>query len=336
MSDNSNADPDYNAEDGLALKISQGAGGNPIGRFGYASDINGGASGGGNNNSINTRLGTTMVARIKVVRDTDMVANMWIRDNHNGTGGSGNDREPFGAGCRVEWDASNQVSESVNSAGPFIAGYLNKPDAYHIVRINDGWGPYGEHVVKVWVDESEFPNPALEVHGAQAENETAYNAFCIGTFGSTSDSEVYYDWVTWTNAGMYGPGEEESCLGTSLSLPPGACCDHGVCKEVQPEECRALNGHFQGRQTHCSAPTCCGPPFADADFDRDVDQQDFSVLQLCVGLPAPLSQECKCFDRPQPEFPNGNDVIDTIDLAAFEACASGPGILADTNCENAD
>lgn len=82
----------------------------------------------------------------------------------------------------------------------------------------------------------------------------------------------------------------------------------------------------------------CNDPFADADGDGDVDQVDFAVFQLCLTddltspPPVPRPEYCLCFNRPEDLVPD-ND-IDQADWTKFEACASGPGILADKNCDN--
>lgn len=68
----------------------------------------------------------------------------------------------------------------------------------------------------------------------------------------------------------------------------------------------------------------CPSPFADNDRDGDVDQEDFAALQLCTAIPMP--DGCGCFDR------DGSGTINQVDISAFEACASGPGIAADPGC----
>jgi len=116
---------------------------------------------------------------------------------------------------------------------------------------------------------------------------------------------------------------------------PGACCRGGnTCAETVFENC---DGLWQGQGTTCETQACpflCSNPFADADVDGDVDQADFAIVQLCIGAVSPLRNECKCFDRPESSFPDGNEAIDATDLAAFEACASGPGALADKTCDD--
>ncbi|HPD29337.1 MAG TPA: hypothetical protein PLL20_05040 [Phycisphaerae bacterium] len=78
----------------------------------------------------------------------------------------------------------------------------------------------------------------------------------------------------------------------------------------------------------------CNPVRFDADDDGDVDQADFAVLQACyTGADDPdeifNAEACRCVNS------DGDSDIDAEDVAAFEACASGPGVLANVNCDNA-
>nr|MBP7936606.1 hypothetical protein [Phycisphaerae bacterium] len=73
----------------------------------------------------------------------------------------------------------------------------------------------------------------------------------------------------------------------------------------------------------------CPSPFADTDGDRDVDQKDFGVFQLCYtgsSFSGALPFECGCLDH----VPDGK--IDLVDLAAFVNCVSGPAVAADPSC----
>jgi hypothetical protein len=84
----------------------------------------------------------------------------------------------------------------------------------------------------------------------------------------------------------------------------------------------------------------CHTPWADADGDLDVDQADFAVLQSCITGndlgPIPSSPEyCRCFDRPEGNPAARDGDIDQTDVTGFANCASGPGIPADTTCNEA-
>ena len=80
-------------------------------------------------------------------------------------------------------------------------------------------------------------------------------------------------------------------------------------------------------------PLGCFDPSMDFDGDCDVDQEDFGLFQLCLtgsddpeGLFNPLY--CHCMDAD-----DDNDV-DQDDFGVFQACASGPGVTADTSCDD--
>jgi hypothetical protein len=104
-------------------------------------------------------------------------------------------------------------------------------------------------------------------------------------------------------------------------------------------ECLSNDGIFQGNGTTCVNSDCefqvCHDPFADADGDGDVDQDDFARFQMCftgdatgdtLGTYPP--QNCACFDT------DGDGDVDGTDFTAFQDCASGPGIPADTTCDD--
>ncbi len=67
---------------------------------------------------------------------------------------------------------------------------------------------------------------------------------------------------------------------------------------------------------------------ADFDQDGDVDAVDFARLQRCVGEPqaGQWQEECTVCDL------NYDGSADALDVLVFEACASGPGVLADVDC----
>jgi hypothetical protein len=89
-----------------------------------------------------------------------------------------------------------------------------------------------------------------------------------------------------------------------------------------------------------AACACNGVVAFDTDFDGDVDQADFAVMQFCMTGPGPnnplfdaLSEQCKCLDRAGTGG-QADHAIDQSDLTAFERCASGSGVLASITCDD--
>ena len=163
-------------------------------------------------------------------------------------------------------------------------------DGYILVRLatKGRSGFECDNLVSVYLDEN--PIPVLQIPRATSWLQTLGG---LG-FGAGSDAcveEIWFDWVTATNAGAFAPGEELATLGRSL------------------------------------IPEFCHVPFADADRDGDVDQMDFAAFQRCLTSEVTLlSDQCECFDRPGPDAPRGDGLIDSLDFNEFERCASGPGI----------
>lgn len=84
--------------------------------------------------------------------------------------------------------------------------------------------------------------------------------------------------------------------------------------------------------THADGLTlesACNDPAADFDNDGDVDQEDAAMLQLCfTGPSGTMLPGCECFDD------DGNNLITTTDVSAFEECASGPNVPANPACDD--
>jgi len=109
------------------------------------------------------------------------------------------------------------------------------------------------------------------------------------------------------------------------AVSSGACCvqtgvNAGTCtNNVKQSDCTGL-WHGAGSTCETSA-ACCPMPFADADHDGDVDQDDFGAFQVCyTGTTSGVPAECKCFNR------NTDTVIDGTDLTAFLGCWTGPNV----------
>ncbi|MHC4673947.1 MAG: hypothetical protein ACYTF1_09400 [Planctomycetota bacterium] len=287
-------DPD--AQNGKAFYTNNLVHGDPDnqGRHGYKSYTtdNGGAV---VRNFLASRLGFTMVARLKVIQNQNTGAVIWTwskqRDGYP-TPKSGWNITWHGGGLGAlgrlrEYQFTNLPPEDV------VSDQLDtNPEAseYHIFRVVNGFGHYGERIYKVYYDED--PNPVFVIEDPPATtNGAGDDGFCFGTFGQSAAGEVYWDWISFTNKGMYAPGEENDCIG---SLIPAFA---QVCDKI---------------------------PFADADGDGDVDQDDFAIFQQCYsgeGNAYPATPEyCQCFNR------DADTDVDTVDFGEFQNCASGPNI----------
>jgi hypothetical protein len=110
----------------------------------------------------------------------------------------------------------------------------------------------------------------------------------------------------------------------------GACCrDNADCVDnVTESYCvseppAGLGGLWRGANTTCAtlSSPCCPYPFADADHDGDVDNDDFGVFQTCyTGSGGGVPTGCVCLDR------TGDGSIDSSDLTQFNRCYSGPNV----------
>ena len=118
------------------------------------------------------------------------------------------------------------------------------------------------------------------------------------------------------------------------NLTEGACCmTDGSCQVMSSSDCAAVPappvglgpGRFHGSNTTCppdpGGVLCCPLPFADADHDGDVDQDDFGAFQVCyTGAAGGVPTGCDCFDR------NGDGNINDMDFLAFNDCWTGANV----------
>ncbi len=194
---------------------------------------------------------------------------------------------------------------------------------YHVVRmamvpgINDstrlaspaipsGCGNFYGRKIMMWLDEAggwASSLPFVVVDNKEAAQQTSdyqlYNGFMFGVQHRRMALDYSWDWITFTNAGAFGPGEEQAVIGRSL-IPTSSRC-------VTPPP----------------PPTCNEALWPDADQDGDVDQDDFAQFQACYSGDYDYTtppENCICFD------PDESGKIDADDFAAFTSCATGPGI----------
>lgn len=148
------------------------------------------------------------------------------------------------------------------------------------------------------------------------------NGQCVGSYSCWNYAQGNSDWG-WNKVNLDTPVLLD---GVYQSLY-GACCHvDGVCEEVPEPSCRGVHDRFAGINTTCqdSGYKCCQYPFADADHDGDVDQVDFSYLQLCyTGWNGGVASGCECFNR------DSDNDVDADDMADFDACWTGPNVKYD-------
>ncbi len=200
---------------------------------------------------------------------------------------------------------------------------LSDNKGYHVIRlavvpgINDstrgaspaipsGCGNYYGRKIMMWLDEQvgwASSLPYVVVDNKEAAQQTSdyqlYNGFMFGVQHRRMELDYSWDWITFTNAGAFAPGEEEAVIGRSL-IPSSTRC-----------------------VTPAAPPVCNENLWPDADSDGDVDQDDFAQFQACYSgdeeYPTP-PENCVCFDV------DNSTKIDAADFAAFSSCATGPGI----------
>jgi len=287
---------------------------------------------------------------------------------HNVSGVSGNQGvSRFGGGLpEVPVDQSELVNiapspESTESSSPYdfffvdentlyladdrtepgeggLAKFVRDPVAdtwTHVYTLNAGLAggdPAMQLLRSVTGTKDPSGNPVL--YATTAEDAGSNRLVAVTDTGPDSE----FTTLQTAPAGMILRGVEwapRPCVGEECV---GACCmAEGLCAETTADSC---DGVWMGLGSTCDSVVCpliCYDPFADADGDADVDQDDFGAFQACFTGAAgggPVDGVCACFDRPEPGFPDGDGDIDELDLDAFEACASGPEIAADTTCDD--
>ncbi len=119
----------------------------------------------------------------------------------------------------------------------------------------------------------------------------------------------------------------------------GACClrsglGTGTCLSTTPDGCAVKGGQYLGDDAACGAGNAncnfCGKPWADTNFDNDVDMDDFGLFQTCFGV-LPVTVQCGCLDKGS----SSPGAIAQDDFQKFLNCATGPNVpyVADPTCE---
>jgi hypothetical protein len=131
-----------------------------------------------------------------------------------------------------------------------------------------------------------------------------------------------------TGATLCGNSIDDDLDGLTDCLDPG-CNAAAPCNETGTQCKDGLDNDGDG-VIDCADPGCASyplcqyaKPFADADHDGDVDQDDFARLQKCFagsGV-ALLNTGCARWDR------DVDNDVDQDDYNAFKACTTGSGVI---------
>ncbi|GMV95792.1 MAG: hypothetical protein AMXMBFR83_01620 [Phycisphaerae bacterium] len=127
----------------------------------------------------------------------------------------------------VHWGGSDGVVREVRrgvetATGSATADYVIARAT--AVGVFAGGYECGRHV-RIYLNED--PAPVLDLVLPSSQNsESDGIGFGVGSTGGTAD--VWFDWVSGTNAGAFAPGEEVAVLGKSLVPPPPAACASAV------------------------------------------------------------------------------------------------------------
>jgi hypothetical protein len=152
---------------------------------------------------------------------------------------------------------------------------------------------------------------------------TVANTGGAGTIDFTASSDQPWLSVSPTNGSLTGP-DDEVTLTLSYSIAGLAIGTHHASVTV------ADPGAANSPQL-LSVTLNVKSVLPDFDLDSDVDLEDFAYLQRCLGpvLGAPPMSGCEYADI------EGDNDVDTFDVAAFYNCLSGAGVLANAACDDA-
>ena len=139
------------------------------------------------------------------------------------------------------------------------------------------------------------------------------------TVAASGSSPLSYQWQK-NGSNITNGGHYSGCTTTMLTV---STCDSN---DVASYRCYVSNAY--GNATSNAATLTVTQP-GDFDGDSDVDQEDFAVLQKCLGVTNAMGDPtCGPADL------SGDNTIDYTDVLNFEGCRSGAEIPANINCIN--
>ena len=140
------------------------------------------------------------------------------------------------------------------------------------------------------------------------------------SIAATGAGTLTYQWQK-NSANVTNGGHYSGCTTATLTISSASDADEGNYRCVVTADC--------GSVTSNEAALVVNPPGPPGDFDgdEDVDQEDYAVLQNCLGVTNPL-QDPTC----GPADLNVDNLINNTDVALFIGCMSGPDIQASLDC----
>lgn len=178
---------------------------------------------------------------------------------------------------------------------------------------------YGEH----WITEtSSARSKVISYVGSTRFRNTQGESEVYGLLWDDASQTPWYRWHDGTNWHQVWADNAQS-----LGLKYALARQHGLqgvgMWAVNYDGTRGELWDELDRQFRIS---CLRP--ADIDHDGDVDMEDFSLVQRCLGLPGVVQDAPECAGA---RLDNDQDV-DEEDLALFVACMTGPDVPAGPTC----
>ncbi|HOW71787.1 MAG TPA: DUF2341 domain-containing protein [Phycisphaerae bacterium] len=213
-----------------------------------------------------------------------------------------NDAIEFGfiTGTTTPFDLTGYTLAAASVAAPYTPA-LNE---WHYVHLVGNPGVPGAYPA--------VPGPQLFIDGA-----------LVATGGDAPVDEIA------NKPGYYGASSYTVKIGGGGVWDTSGNWFNGIMDEIRlANVARSPDWIANEYATMVGTLTRCGTPIVDGDQDGDVDQVDFSMLQLCFGAVSGQwpRAECACFDT------DSDLAITSQDVNDFVKCASGPYVEANPDC----
>lgn len=167
-------------------------------------------------------------------------------------------------------------------------------------------------------DSTSSGDAALVVKPATIVTQQPANATgtpAMFTIAATADGTLAYQWQR--NGANLTEGIHYT--GTTTPTLTVAYC---ACGATNTYRCVVMGGCTVAVSE--AATLTCQP--GDFDSDADVDQEDFGLMQVCLGTVPSITPACRPMDL------DNNGEIDSLDAMKFAACKSGPQVPGNPSC----